>query len=135
MTTYFYDIRAALDARLNTLSGLPDTQWPNRLHTPTEGTLWIRPTVVPGGTRAATFDSDWHEGIYQIDIFAPIGKGAGVSDALRDSLADHFKPGTELISNSTTVRCIRVSQRVARTEGAWYHSIVEISYLAQTTNR
>lgn len=135
MTTYFLDIRAALDARLNTLSGLPPVAWPNTRYEPVYNTLWLRPTLLPSGTRAATMTEDMHTGIYQIDIFAPIGTGPAATDAMADAIADHFKPLTSLTSGSATVRCITVSRRVATTDDAWYHTIIEVSYLSLTPNR
>lgn len=138
MSTAFFDIQAALNDRLNTMTSLPSTAWPNDGYAPTIGTLWLRPTVLPADTAAATLGStgtDEQIGVYQIDVFAPAGVGDGASRAMTDLIADRFKPVTELTYNGRMVRCISVSIGAARTEENWYHVPVRVSYLSFTAKR
>lgn len=138
MSTVFKDIQAALDTRLNSLSGSPSIAWENMPFTPTQGTLYLRPTFLPADSIPATLSAsgtDEHMGIYQIDIFVEAGKGKGEAITQADAIADHFKPVTELTYNSKTVRCIKVARASAQTVDGWYQIPIEISYLAFTTKR
>jgi len=127
LSTAISDIFNAFTARLNTMSGLPAVAWENTVYVPTKGTPFIRPTLLPADTAGATMTTDKYSGIFQIDVYEPAGAGWSAMVALLDAIADHFKPVTELTVNTTTVRCLTVSD--------WYHGIVEIRYLSTTTKR
>lgn len=134
----FGDIQAALDTRLNSLSGSPSIAWENTSYTPTLGTLYLRPTMLPAESIPATLSTsgtDENTGIYQIDIFAEAGTGYSEIVTMADAIADHFKPVTELTYNSRTVRCIKAFRSSAQTIDGWYQIPVEISYLSFTAKR
>lgn len=138
--TVFNDIEAALNARLDSLAGSTDVAWQNDQYKPVLGTSYLRPTVLPAETFGATIGpssvgSDNNSGIYQIDIFTKAGVGGAASRTLADSIADHFKPGTELTYNSQLTRCISVSQLSPIEGKGWYHRPIEIRYLAITIKR
>ena len=135
MATYETDIRKALDTRLSVMAGLPAVAWPNTDYEPVYGTSWLRPTLLQVPTVGGTTTTDFHQGIYQIDVFVQVGTGAAAAEALVDAICDHFKPVTELTSNGVTVRCVTVSALGARSEDAWYHVPIEIRYHAFTNNR
>jgi len=138
MSTVFKDIKAALDVRLSTMTGLPSVAWQNTSYEPVLGTTYLRPTVLPGNTVGATLGSsgsDEHVGVYQIDIFTKAGIGRGVATVLTDTIGDHFKPVTELVYNAQTVRCVSVSIGAAREGDGWYQIPVDINYMAFTTKR
>ena len=78
MSTIFADISSALDSRLNNLAGSSPIAWENTVFTPVKDTLYLRPTILPALTTQAALGTsgiDEYIGIYQIDIFAPSGKG------------------------------------------------------------
>ena len=107
MSTVFSDISAALDARLNSLSGSAPIAWPNTVFKPTKGTLYLRPSLLPVSSAQIGLGSaglDEHAGIYQVDVYAPSGKGRNEAETKADSVADHFKRGTDLTYNGVTVR-------------------------------
>ena len=82
MTTTFFDIGAALDARLNSLSGSSPIAWPNTTFRPTKGTLYLRANNLPASTEQTglgTNGIDTHVGIYQVDVYASLGEGRGTA--------------------------------------------------------
>ena len=133
--TVFMDINAALDSRLNSMPGLPPVAWPNVEFCPTPGTMWVRPTILPGGTSGATTMTDEHIGIYRVDVFSPAGTGKGSAIVMADSIADFFKPMTELTFNGRAVRCLKVGIGNAVQDDEWYHVPVDITYLSHTIKR
>jgi len=137
--SFFLDISAALDIRLNAMSGLPAVAWENKKFTPAVGTIYIRPTLLTGDSIPQTVGStgrDLNIGIYQIDVFGEAGQGKNEVITMADTIADHFKHGTQMTYNGSTVEVKTVSQRQAvnNTDG-WYQAIVEITYFSFTARR
>ena len=138
MSTVFADISSALDSRLNTLTGQSPIAWENTAYIPVKDTLYLRPTILPALTIQAglgTSGLDEYVGIYQIDIFAPAGKGRGEAEIKADAVADHFKRGTDLSKNGKTVRLGDVSRNSGiRSEDRFIISL-SINYMAHVTPR
>jgi hypothetical protein len=141
MSSVFLDISAALNSQLNTLDGKPPIAWENYPYTPTVGTLYARPTLLPGDTAGATVGSkavggkDEHIGVYTIDVFAPSDSGRNAAFVMADKIADQFKPVTELKYNGVTVRCDTVSIGAASQSSGWYMVPIRIRYIAYTAKR
>ena len=134
----FNDISTALDTRLGTLASLPDVAWPNRVYTPVIGTTYLRPSLLPSDTTAATVGAsgtDLNIGVYQVDVFVEAGKGKSAGMVQADLIADHFKRDTELTYNSRTVTIKNVSQSPASVDGGWFQIPVNIEYYAMTAVR
>ena len=138
MSTVFADISSALDSQLNTLTGQSPIAWENTAYIPVKDTLYLRPTILPALTIQAglgTSGLDEYVGIYQIDIFAPAGKGRGEAEIKADAVADHFKRGTDLSKNGKTVRLGDVSRNSGiRSEDRFIISL-SINYMAHVTPR
>lgn len=138
MTTYFSDISAALDSRLNSFAGGDPIAWPNTEYTPISGTLFLRPTNLPTSSEQSglgTSGIDTHRGIYQIDVVAMAGEGRGAAEAKADAVADHFSRGTDLLYNGLTVRLGDVSRNQGITIGDRFVIALSINYLAHTAPR
>tara|TARA_R110000851_G_scaffold40345_1_gene101792 strand:+ start:908 stop:1315 length:408 start_codon:yes stop_codon:yes gene_type:complete len=132
----FTDISAALDARTNSLS-LP-TAWENVTFTPTTGTLYIRPTLIPAYTEQAGLGLnglDEHAGIYQIDIIASGSTGKGEATIKADAIADHFKRGLVLTYNGVNVRLSKTSRGVGKRDEAFFVIPIFITYKVFTQPR
>ena len=98
MSKVFSSISAALDVRLNALSGSSPIAWENIAYKPVKNKLYLRATHLPAPTVQAglgTAGIDEYLGIYQIDVFAMAGEGRGKAEAKADVIADHFKRGTD----------------------------------------
>jgi hypothetical protein len=134
----FTDISVALDSRLNTLADSPPVAWENKKYTPTKGTLYLRPANLAGAVEPSTLGDngqDMNEGVYQVDVFAPGGKGKKAANDAADNVADHFKRGTDLTYNGRTVRIKSVSRNPGRNSNGWYQIPVIINYYAITSAR
>ena len=134
----FFDISAALDARLNTMVGVPSVAWPNTEFTPVDCTLYVRPTVLMGVVERETVGAtakDWYNGIYQIDVFAPVGKGKKEGLEMADTIADQFKRGTELTYNGRTVRILGVAYSSAASGDSFTQTPVTIEFYSLTEER
>ena len=134
----YVDLSAALDGRLNSMPGSWNIAWENRPFTPVDDELYLRPTLLTGQTVGATIGADGTDdsvGIYQVDVFAPVGKGKKKAIETADLIADRFKPVTELTYGAVTVRAVRVSRAPAKTEQGRYRIPVEVTYQTYTTKR
>jgi len=138
MSTVFADISSALDLRLNTLTGQSPVAWENTAYIPVKDTLYLRPTILPALTLQAGLGVngiDEYIGIYQIDIFAPAGKGRGEAEIKADAVADHFKRGTDLSKNGKTVRLGNVSRNSGIRDEDRFIISLSINYMAHVTPR
>jgi len=138
VTTVFKDISGALDSRLNTLSGSSPVAWENIAFKPTKTALYLRPTHLPAPTEQAALGNngiDQYIGIYQIDIFAPAGKGKGAAETKADAIADHFKRGTDLLYNGVYVRLGNVSRNAGLIDEDRFVISVSINYMAHVAPR
>jgi hypothetical protein len=137
--TIFVDINAALTNHLNTMTGKPSIAWENVEFTPVKGTLYIRPTLLPGDSIPATIGTAGHDinrGVYQIDIFAPPNDSTKAALDMADLISTRFKHGSVLTSNSVTVEIQSVSRRPALNDpNGWYKLMIEIVYYSFTARR
>lgn len=135
MATYFNDLQAALDTRLSTLAGGYEIAWPNTDFAPSAGQTFLSPSFLPDQTLQVGLGAtgkDETNGIYQIDVVYPAGSGRST---IPDALADHFKRGTVLSYNGTTVRIRSVSIESAITDGAYHFVPVTVSFQTYTDAR
>ncbi len=124
-------IESALNAQLNTL-GIP-ISWENVGFKSTKGTLWIRPTFMPGQSRAAAIGKNSQDritGIYQVDVFAPADEGVYAGGQQVDSIMTLFKRGTALTYSGVIVKINKVWRSTARSEPDWYHIPVIVEWQA-----
>lgn len=128
--SFFQDIHAALDTRLNALTGGTPIAWENTGYTPVKGTAFIRPTLLSAPSSLMDLDDlQLNIGIYQIDLFYPLGTGAGTMLAKADAIYDHFKADLTLVSNSVTVYIKEISRgSPALREESWFTTNIEISF-------
>ena len=129
MSTYFNDMQAALDARLDSMDSTP-VAWPNIPYEPSAGTTYVRPQFLPAETVQVSLGAsgkDETNAIYQVDVVYPRGAGR---TTLTDTIADHFKRGTVLSYNGTSLRVRSVSIGPALLDGAW--TFVPVSIDVQT---
>ena len=84
--------RAALDARLKTLSGIDYKRicWPN-VPFPAQTLQWWKVDFLPATVEPELSGADHEKGIYQVSIFVPAGGGIGPALVLAQAVADHFK--------------------------------------------
>lgn len=135
MTTYFNDIEAALVARAASLSGSPTIAYENDGISQAASTDYLRLTFLPGDTTQATMGDDGNDlyvGIFQIDVFKRRGTGRSTWP---DTIGDHFKRGTILSYNGTSVRIKSVSRIPGFDDNNFYIIPVSIEWEAYTPPR
>lgn len=139
----FLDIASAFEARLAAMpGGLPSAQTahdgvafdPSQL---AAGTPWQKTTLLPADTEAAGVGVDArnrHDGVYQISLFYPSGKGLGAVLAQADAIASWFKRGTSLDKNTTSIEVTAVLRGPAIPDAEWVMVPVSIQYFAHALN-
>lgn len=136
----FNDISVALNQRLQayaTANSKP-VAWENSGYVPTTGTLFLRPTVLPIETVQAglgTNGQELHEGIYQVDVFAPTDQPKAKALAIADAIADYYARGLVLTYNGVKVRIGTASIGAGNRENSWYQLPISIDYHSFTQAR
>lgn len=124
-------IESALNAQLDTLGLI--TSWENKRFDPGKGVLWIRPTFIPGKSKAAAIGMNAQDriiGIYQIDVFAPADEGVYDGGQQVDAIQTAFKKGTALVYSGVTVKINRVWRSTGRPGTDWYQIPVIVEWQA-----
>ena len=135
MSTVFNDVQAALDARLLSMSGGLDIAFPNIPYEPAANETYLRASFLPAEVVQAALGAsgkDRMDGIYQVDVFTVAGTGR---TNIPDTIADHFKRGTNLTHNTNTVRIINVSINPVIISGSWQQVPVQIDFYSFMTAR
>lgn len=114
-------IRAALEKRLNALTPVWQTGWPNVAMKPTGNhqkatILWPYAAPSGAGRKASTYFS----GIFQITVFVPANSGVDIADARALALCGHFKRGLILNEGGVLVRFLEPSRGPGIEEPDWY---------------
>lgn len=124
------NIQNALNTQLATVSGLPTVYYPNTEKEPTQGTNYVRPTLLPAASELYTLnDVNMHSGIYQVDIFTQLKKGTAPILLIADSVRDNFLAVKSITSGSDTVHIQAISISQARRVESWWSCFVEINYI------
>lgn len=140
----FNDIRAAIEERLNGISGLPERvsgtpniAWENwGGFVPDGNDEWIRITLEPASRQPAGSGSlapILNTGTILFDVYTPKGDGSRDADTLADLIMTNFAAGLILTKNTTTVR-IRFAERLGgRNEPPWFRIPVNITWFTYIT--
>lgn len=128
-------IEAALLDRVESLVWVASQiAWPNAEFSPTIGTKWIRPTVIPGETLSPGVSADTsedHQGLLQISLFYPAGSGALSAQRDASIILEHFAKDTQMLRVDVTVTISKAPWREAAIqETDWYHIPLRIPYRA-----
>ena len=119
------DIQNTLNLRLSTLPNIPPVSWPNVEFEPVDGTLYLRASILPASTTLETVEgTEGFRGVYQVDVFAPLGTGIQTINAMADSVCDHFAADRDL----SGVRIRAISATAPIRNGAWFVLPISISY-------
>ena len=122
-------IRQGLRERLNALPNQPPTAYENVDFTPVQGTLWMSEFFLPAATDPLTLapgNSQQHDGVYQVSVYAPLEQGTGEAEAIAAAIVAHFARGT--VCGPARVMSSYVNG--ALTSDGWYQIPVTINYRA-----
>lgn len=136
----FNDISVALNQRLQAYATANNRQvaYENIGFTPTTGTLFLRPTVLPVDTLQAGLGSngqEFHDGIFQVDVFAPVDVSKAIALSEADAVADYFARGLVLTYNGVKVRIGSARIGSGNREASWYQIPISINYHSFTQAR
>lgn len=137
MSAPYAAIRSALTARLQSLSGLPSVAWENVSFTPTAGSMYLKPSFLPGEPIQAelgTNGQNMHTGLYQISVFAPAGAGVASVNTMVNTICDHFKRMTDLTYGGVTVRLIKAFPSPMMQETGWIQIPITVMWRAYASN-
>jgi hypothetical protein len=126
----FTNIEAALNTKLSTLTSSPPVQWPNMDYSPAQGTVYLRPTVMPATGDLATLQGQYlHKGLYQIDVFCPINKGIATLTGWLDAIQALFTATKQLTAGTDTVFIQHVSMGKSDRQEGWFVGFITIQYI------
>jgi len=127
------DIRAALETKLNNISGLPDVAWENWNFDPKANESYVTPRLLPTRREPSHTGPNpqiYYRGLFVVDCYVPSGGQVGPSEA--DTLAETIINEFEATTDITTAKCnihIRNAEREqGRTKGSHYMVPVLISW-------
>lgn len=126
-------IRQALEVALNTWAIANNTviSWQNIPYKPTEGTSYVRASLIPAETLNPTLGDSFNRkiGIFQLLVYVKEGIGNAAAETLADSLLNYFARGESFVANSITVRILESpSVSPALNDGGWYILPVSVRY-------
>lgn len=130
-------IQSALDKRLDEGALMLPIAWENTTFEPSVTQAYLRPTFLPAQPSAASIGLNGRNrqaGIYQVDVFVPVGGGSAESRRISGRIIDLFKRGTVLGLGDCHVQVESAGRRPARTEPDWYHVPVIINWFAYAQN-
>ena len=130
----YTNLQVALETKLNTISGSPSIAWPNTEFTPTHGTLYLEPMLLPIAFNLETLNEDHrYTGIYQINVSVPVEKGTATLNLWLDRIHDLFLGEKRLTAGGDTVFIQNIergpTQRDTDNDIEYYRSNVDISYI------
>lgn len=134
------DIRAALEQRLDTVSGFPNSanrHWENTRFKPTPGTTWAKLLLVPDTQRPAVRGPSpqiRYDGTFLIVIHYPEGLGAGLVDDMADDVRDAFTVDDVLTENSTNVRFEWSERDDGIIDEPWYIVTVSVKWYSYSSS-
>ena len=131
MASIYDDIRAALETNLISVSGLPSVGWENVQFSPTTGTPYVKPRLIPTRREPAVRGTNpqmFYQGIYRVECYVPEDQGPSAGDELADKIIDAFEAATD-VSYSGTIVSIRYAEReMAEIDGPFYMIPVNIGW-------
>ena len=139
-----FNVRAALRQRLLQVAGLPDDHaWENEGYDPTPGTPWLKEKLMPASTAVASFGSNGasdgllrDDGVWQITVFYPAGKGTKAAEQMASAICQAFRPGLSgfLTYGGTTVVSRKAQAGPAMPEPDWYGIPISVTYYLHRPN-
>jgi len=131
MASIYDDIRAALETKLNSVSGVTSIGWENLQFSPTTGQPYVKPRLLPTRREPAVRGLNpqmYYQGVFRVECYVPEGNGPAAGDDLADKVIDAFEAATD-VSYSGTIVSIRYAEReAAEIDGPFYMIPVNIGW-------
>ena len=132
MSTINATIRGTMTARLNTLTPAMVVAWENVNLDLKAGTPWLRATLLPADPEPSCIGIDgWTQrlGIFQVDVFYPLGAGWKTAVDKVDDVCDLFTQG-QVLRNEAGIRIVVVGSGPGPglPEENWFRIPINIRY-------
>ena len=131
MASIYDNIRAALEVKLSGISGLPEVAWENLTYSPTTGTPFVKPRLVPTVREPAVRGLNpqiYYQGIFRVDCFVPEGLGPAAADDLADKIIDAFEATTDVTNGSTNVSIRYAEREQGMPDGSFFMVPINIGW-------
>ena len=133
----YTNTQIALDTQLNTITGSPSIAWPNTEFTPTHGTLYLEPLILPIVSNLETLnDYQKFSGIYQVNVSVPVEKGTSVLNLWADRVHDLFISDRTLTGGADTINIQQIdrglTQRDTDNDIEYYRTNIDIHFIVYT---
>lgn len=123
--------QGVLDCGLGLPTGFENAPFPDK---PTDGSPWASVFILPNQPSVATLGDegeDAHDGIMQIDLNYPLGKGDGLQRAKADHVASFFKAGKRLLYQGVFVTVASCGRSRGREVDGWYRVSMTVTWFAR----
>ena len=128
MSTYGAE-GATIRARFAANWSTTDIAWPNRKYTPTQGTAWVRFTILGADAYQRALQGARRSlGVVIVEIYVPEGNGCGTARSYADSICNIFR---RIQVDGILFREPRAREATSQ-EAGWYKWMVEIEYQADS---
>lgn len=131
MASIYDNIRAALETKLNSVSGIPSIGWENLQFSPTTGQPYVKPRLLPTRREPAVRGINpqmYYQGVFRVECYVPEGNGPAAGDDLADKIIEAFEAATD-VNYSGTIVSIRYAEReAAEIDGPFYMIPVNIGW-------
>ena len=120
MASIYRDIRAALETKLATVSGIPAISHENVSFDRTNGTSYVETFFVPQSRRPAVRGLNPQQrygGVFTVVCYAAEGNGPGAADEIADKVLNAFEATTDVSYTNSDTETILVSIDYAEREG------------------
>ena len=131
MASIYDDIRSALESTLNSVTDIPAIGWENLQFSPTTGTPYIKPRLLPTRREPAVRGTNpqmYYQGIFRVECFVPEGNGPSAGDDLADKIIDAFEAATDVGFGGTIVSIRYAEREMAEQDGPFYKIPVNIGW-------
>lgn len=129
--TIINDIRACLDNHLSGTSSIPAIAYQNVPYSPTTGTSFVKADMIPTSRRPAVRGLNpqmRYEGLYNLLICTPEGKGPGAGYDVADTLLARFDATTDITYNGYTVSIDYAEVRTSYLDSPFYCTPIVVAW-------
>jgi hypothetical protein len=131
MASIYDNIRAALETKLNNVSGVPSIGWENLQFSPTTGQSYVVPRLLPTRREPAVMGTNpqmYYQGVFRVVCYVPEGNGPATGDDLADKIIEAFEAATDISYGGTTVSIRYAERESADIDGPFYMIPVNIGW-------
>lgn len=133
---FYTDVQTAFNNEIANVTRLPTFTQENERYRPDLATNWCRGTLLrrePGPGSIGKNTQQEYGGLFQVDIFVPVGEGTSKANEYADALLEHFTRGTVINNGSTNVTIQRAWAETAVGDDKWYQLPVFVRWYSFKT--